>query len=241
MSRSYNIVKQTPECLVVDDFLNQEDWDKVFNQVQLDHWEMGHPDDRFWHMTDGRHYKAQKRFYSETPYDDNHDTWFNAMKEFVDNCPEAASYIEGYTDFACRCMAYPVGSKNPWHHDYGATTYTYYLHKEWKTQWDGALLIVPKGKARIKQILEIKEGTKRYDSYQYDFFPMELFEQKDKFDEIMNYGLGEFVLPKPNRLILINRGTVHGINRVDQDAGENMRITLTGFFNMVNTKLVKRT
>lgn len=239
MSRTYNIVKSTPECLVIDDFLPQDSWDKMLNQIQLDHWEINHPDDRFWHMTDGRHYKSEKRFLSECPHNNNYDLWFEELRELADNCPEAQPYVGGYSDVACRAMAYPIGSKNPWHHDFGATTYTYYIHKEWKAQWDGSLLIIPKGKARIKQNMQVAEGTVRNDSYRHDFLPMELFEQKDKYNAILDYGLGDFVLPKPNRLILINRQTVHGINRVDQDAGENMRLTLTGFFNMVNEQIVK--
>ena len=239
MSRTYNIVKQTPECLVVDDFLSDDAWDKVLNQIQLDHWELGHPDDRFWHMTDGRHYKSEKRFLSETPLNDNYDLWFNAMKAFADECEAAQPYVRNYSDIACRAMAYPRGSKNPWHHDFGATTYTYYIHKEWKAQWDGSLLIIPQGAAKIKQNMRVMPGTVRNDSYRHDFLPMELFEQKDKYNQILEYGLGDFVLPKPNRLILINAKTVHGINRVDPDAGENMRLSLTGFFNVVPEQIVK--
>ena len=201
MSRTYNVVKKTPECPVVDDFLEQNDWDKIFNQIQLDAWEESHPDDPFWHITDGKHYKAQKRFLSEGPYNDNHDIWFNAMKTFADTCEDAQDYIGGYTDISCRAMAYPVGSKNPWHHDFGSVTYTYYAHKEWRTQWDGALLIIPKGKAKIKQVMKTAEGTVRYDSYRHDFMPMELFEQKDKYNDILDYGLGDFVLQtKQNNL-----------------------------------------
>lgn len=231
---------QTPECLVIDDFLDQDSWDKIYNQIQLDHWEINHPDDRFWHMTDGRHFKARKRFLSEGPYNDNHDLWLSKVKDFVDTCSEAKDYVLEYNDISCRAMSYPVGGKNPWHHDFGGTTYTYYAHRKWKTQWDGSLLIIPKRKARIQQKLEVLEGTVRYDSYRHDFFPMELFEQEDKYDQVMDYGLGSFVLPKPNRLILINRGVVHGINRVDPDAGEHMRVSITGFFNPTDIQVVKK-
>jgi hypothetical protein len=40
--------------------------------------------------------------------------------------------------------------------------------------------------------------------------------------------MGIFISPKPNRLVLINKGVLHGITRVDADAGENVRVTLTG-------------
>ena len=34
----YNIVLDTNELLMVDDFLPQDVWDKIFNQVQADQW-----------------------------------------------------------------------------------------------------------------------------------------------------------------------------------------------------------
>jgi len=32
----YKVVMKTPEVLVVDDFLPQESWDRLLNQVQCD-------------------------------------------------------------------------------------------------------------------------------------------------------------------------------------------------------------
>ena len=58
---------------------------------------------------------------------------------------------------------------------------------------------------------------------------MEMFEQSSKFQSIIDHGLGIFVSPKPNRLVLINKNVIHGITRVDPDAGQNSRVTLTGF------------
>ena len=50
--------------------------------------------------------------------------------------------------------------------------------------------------------------------------------------------MGTFISPKPNRLVLINKNVVHGITRVDKDAGENVRLTLTGFFNFFDKQVV---
>ena len=41
---------------------------------------------------------------------------------------------------------------------------------------------------------------------------------------------GKFIFPKPNRLVFIPRGVPHSISRVDKNAGENNRLSLTGFF-----------
>lgn len=230
---------KTPEVLVVDDFLAEEDWDKILNQVQLDKWSVTEVDDRYWHITDGPNYKGQKRFLKDAPFNDNFDIWFKSLKTFVDNCEDAKPFVEGYVDFAMRCHAYPVGSKNPWHTDLGATTYTYYLHKEWAINWDSTLLVLPKDSVKYKQAMKVLEGTKRYDSYN-DLVSLELFQQKEKFAPLLEHGMGYFVSPKPNRLILINKNTVHGVTRVDPDAGQNLRITLTGFFNFFSKELIKK-
>ncbi len=128
-----------------------------------------------------------------------------------------------------RCHAYPANSKNPWHCDFGFTTYTYYLHKKWQINWDSTLCILPLGTAQeYSQWLELKEGTVHHDSYKELNSPLEMFEQQRQFKPIMDVGLGTFVSPKPNRLILIQKNSIHGITRVDPDAGDNIRVTLTG-------------
>jgi hypothetical protein len=233
----YNIVMNTPELLVVDDFLPQEDWDRIYNQVQLDEWTQTQTDDRYWHMTDGPNYKNTKRFLRDAPFNDNFDPWFTAIKTFADTCEEAQAFVKGYTDIAMRCHAYPVGSKNPWHSDMGGVTYSYYLHKHWEINWDSTLLVLPKGSIEYKQMLKKLPGTKQYDTYK-GTGSLELFEQSEKQKNILDYGLGTFVSPKPNRLVLINKNVIHGITRVDPDAGQNLRISLTGFFNFFKQQVV---
>ena len=41
---------------------------------------------------------------------------------------------------------------------------------------------------------------------------------------------GRYFYPKPNRLVLMRRGVPHSIQRVDTNAGENCRLSLSGFF-----------
>lgn len=230
----YNIVKNTDEVMIVDDFLPEEVQDKILNQVQADKWTTTESvDDKFWHITDGGNYKNQKRWFGDRPHNDNSDLWFEYFHTFLTTCPEVDYFVKdattnGIEDFAMRCHAYPVGSKNPWHFDLGFSTYTYYLHKEWQVNWDSTLLILPKDSAEYKQVMDLMDGTVHYDIYKEINSPMEMFEQKHKYDNIMNVGHGTFVMPKPNRLVLIKHDTIHGINRVDSDAGENIRVTLTG-------------
>lgn len=226
------------ELLVVDDFLSQEDWDKVHNQVQCDEWTQSQTDDKYWHITDGANYKARKRFTKDAPFDDNYDPWVDAIKKFADTCEQAQEFVKGYKDIAIRCHGYPVGSKNPWHIDMGTVTYSYYLHKQWQINWDSTLLVLPRGSVEYKQMMRKLPGTKQHDTYKFSG-TLEMFEQAEKQKNLIEYGLGTFVSPKPNRLVLIGKNVVHGITRVDSDAGENIRLSLTGFFNFFNAQMVK--
>lgn len=224
----YNIVMNTPEALVIDDFLPQDIWDKIWNQVQVDKWSQTGADDKFWHYTDGANYKNNKRWLTKGPFNDNSDLWFEYFTKFLDTCEEAKPFVKDYIEIAMRCHAYPVGSKNPWHNDLGFTTYTYYLHRHWQINWDSTLLILPLGSIDYQQVLPLEDGTVHHDCYTDTNSPMEMFQQGKKYQPIIDYGLGTFVSPKPNRLILINKKVVHGITAVDKDAGENIRVTLTG-------------
>lgn len=227
---------KTPEVLVVDDFLEQEAWDRLLNQVQCDEWTQSQPDDKYWHITDGANYKASKRFLRDAPFNDNYDIWADAIKTFADS-EAAQEYTAGYTDIAMRCHGYPVGSKNPWHTDMGGVTYSYYLHKHWQINWDSMLLVLPKDSVEYKQIMRKLPGTKQQDTYR-STGTLEMFEQAEKQKGLIEHGMGYFVAPKPNRLVLINKNVVHGITRVDKDAGENVRLTMTGFFNFFKAQVV---
>jgi len=232
----YKVVMKTPEVLVVDDFLEQEAWDRLLNQVQCDEWTQSQPDDKYWHITDGANYKASKRFLRDAPFNDNYDIWADAIRAFADSEP-AQEYVAGYTDIAMRCHGYPVGSKNPWHTDMGGVTYSYYLHKHWQINWDSMLLVLPKDSVEYKQMMRKLPGTKQQDTY-VGTGTLEMFEQAEKQKGLIEHGMGYFVAPKPNRLVLINKNVVHGITRVDKDAGENVRLTITGFFNFFKAQVV---
>jgi hypothetical protein len=226
----YNIVMKTPEVLVIDEFLSIDDREKIFNQVQVDRWRATEIDDKFWHMTDGFNYKGVKRWGKDRPHNNNAEIWFENFTKFLNTCPDVIDFVsKDYYDISMQCHGYPVGSKNPWHTDLGYTTYTYYLHKHWQINWDSTLLVIPKdAQVKYQQLLTLDSNSVHTDSYAKDNMPMEMFEQHNKYKTLIEHGLGIFVSPKPNRLILINKGVIHGVTRVDSDAGENIRVSLTG-------------
>ena len=224
----YNIVINRPECLVVDNFLSDSDWEKLYNQVQIDSWsKVNNASDKYWHLTDGDAYKTQRLISKNFPFKSNYDIWFHRFNKLLatDIVKNFVGEIVGYS---CRGFAYPVGGKNPWHDDMGVMTYAFYLHKKWQINWDGTLLIIPKNSIKYSQLLDVDKDSKGLDEYSKANTPMEMFSQEEKYKEIIDHGTGFFVSPKPNRLVIINKDVVHGINRVDPDAGENVRLSIGG-------------
>ena len=218
-----------PECLVIDDFLSDNDWNNLFNQIQVDNWiKVNNHKDKYWHLTDGDVYKTERKSLPNFPFNDNNDIWFHRFRKLLNECNDVKTFVGDYKSFTARAYAYPVGSKNPWHEDMGTLTYAYYMHKEWQINWDGILLIVPYNKVELKQLLNLNNGTVHNDDYKLSMSPMEMFEQREKYKNILDYGSGYFIAPKPNRLVIINKHVVHGINRVDKDAGENIRLSISG-------------
>ena len=57
-----------------------------------------------------------------------------------------------------------------------------------------------------------------------------LLENDEENERLMDPGVGHYVLPKPNRLVLIASGNQHMIAKVSDAAGNNARAVYSGFF-----------
>jgi hypothetical protein len=128
--------------------------------------------------------------------------------------------------FSARPYLYPNGAGLSWHDDslsyIGA--FAYYGHPQWNIQWGGELLIA-KEKPRIgaypkRPVLGNKAGK-------MIGFHLDNEEQNRR---VLDAGLGSYVMPKPNRLVIIGRGISHTIKKTEGDAGDRVRASVTGFF-----------
>jgi len=52
----------------------------------------------------------------------------------------------------------------------------------------------------------------------------------DATELLMARGIGSYILPKPNRLVVIKGGTPHAIAKVRASAGRHVRASVGGFF-----------
>ncbi len=133
---------------------------------------------------------------------------------------------EDWIGFTAKPFLYPQGAGLSWHEDTNNYTgaFTYYAHPEWNVQWGGELMFT--GEA----------GADRRDSRGsiYHVNPAERSGQHlDNSLEnarLMEQGLGQFVFPKPNRLVVVQTGVAHAVNPVTKAAGDRVRASVAGFF-----------
>ncbi|MEV5545430.1 2OG-Fe(II) oxygenase [Streptomyces sp. NPDC052309] len=107
--------------------------------------------------------------------------------------------------FTCTPYLYPAGSGLSWHDDAKerSGSFVLYLHDEWRSTWGAELLIAMDTNGR-------NASVERYQGVHTD--------------------LGTYVAAVPNRLVVIKAGTPHSVKSVSTRAGENLRMSMTGFF-----------
>lgn len=111
--------------------------------------------------------------------------------------------------FSLMVHAYSAGAEIDWHMDYSSlASYSFYLHDDWKPQWGGNLLVADHSTVDTQG----NNGT--------------VF---DNNNSMLNPGYGTYYAPLPNRLVIIKK-VFHKVERIDYAAGNNMRISFTGFF-----------
>ncbi|MDT0267446.1 2OG-Fe(II) oxygenase [Streptomyces sp. DSM 44915] len=104
---------------------------------------------------------------------------------------------------------YPAGSRLGWHSDAGGGrqgSYILFLHDEWRASWGGETLVLDEDATHPRDGRDPKD--------------VEAWVREADRDLVA-------VLPRPNRLLLLQAGTPHQVNRVDPTAAL-VRRSLTG-------------
>lgn len=126
--------------------------------------------------------------------------------------------------FSCTPYVYPTGAGLTWHEDSTDRTASFvlYVHPEWKPSWGAELLIAP------------NNGVDRGEEDQPDQVVGhdQGFNDRKRMAMVSEPGFGFYVVPKPNRMVVIGSHVQHTIKKVDLAAGENVRASVTGFFQI---------
>jgi 2OG-Fe(II) oxygenase superfamily len=124
------------------------------------------------------------------------------------------TYGDAWTYFNMFPYVYPAGSGLGWHSDAHTTgAYIYYAHTSWSFNWGGELLI---------------EHSEQ-DGLPYTTSSRGIL-RNSTLEAALRHGMGYYFAPTPNRVIFIRSTTPHMIKAVEAAAGENLRLSLSGFF-----------
>lgn len=121
--------------------------------------------------------------------------------------------------FVATPYIHPPGVGMSWHQDNHLYTgaFSFFVHPEWDAEFGGEFLICD------DTIQSSKVST--WNNRKYDPLSVEV---SDDLHSLPTGG--RFIQPAPNRLIVIKRGVMHKVNRVNPIAGSHMRTSITGFF-----------
>jgi hypothetical protein len=115
---------------------------------------------------------------------------------------------------SAKTLLYPANTGLQWHDDaaFYRGAFTFYYHPEWNALWGGELLVA----AQDERIPSWK--------------PRHLFDNRLTSAALLRQGIGRYVMPLPNRLVLIGPRVYHMIARVTASAGDHLRASVAGFF-----------
>jgi hypothetical protein len=233
------VVHQEKRFTVVDDFLAPAELDLVWNFLQAQKFRSVDVFGRVehWSLEDARARKAPTvawgsskgdvRFPTGTPADIFIQAMLAQAEAFEPNVGLPERDWGGLT---AAPMLYPRGTGLPWHRDTEEYTgsYTFYAHPRWNIEWGGELML------HAEDDFDRDSGVffhKLRAAGGMPDTPMTAhLDNEDASRTLMAHGIGSFVMPKPNRLVIIRGGTPHTVARVRDAAGRNVRASISGFF-----------
>ncbi len=222
----------TPGFVVIDDLLDEETWTEVWSMFQFVDLVPVTRTAGAWKTDDGAPLGGDAivtpprdeelapagdrpgRFPSGTPLDH--------VLAAVLGLGESLVPVVGteWAHVTARPYVYPAGSALSWHGD-DTALYTgaliYYAHPHWNAHWGGELLLA-----------DIDADDDRAPE---DDLPImaHRFDDEGYSQALLDCGAGRFVMPKPNRLVLLGSAP-HMVAPVRAAAGSNVRASVSGFF-----------
>ncbi len=247
------LVAQTSQFHVYDDVLLEKDFRAVWNYVQLESYVPVHHDGwvKVWRISDGVPlgalatvlYESPKRPAGSEdakgtriyPTHTGLDRVLEALRTHADQLADlVGKWGADFDNVSARAFLYPQGTGLSWHEDAVNYTggYAFYAHPEWNVQWGGELLVADESARsqhfeddRLPVLTRTEEGL-RLTKVRIPPF----LDNARQNTVLAQRGMGCYITPKPNRLVVIAAGNAHMINRVHPAAGDHVRCTIAGFF-----------
>jgi hypothetical protein len=231
-------VSETPEFLVLDDFLEPDELELVWNEIQAEPFSFVHEREwvTAWRLDDGEplrgpvylsHRTEGDRISPAYPTGKAFDLIIRRILDLEERlAPWTGRRGVDWSYFFIRPYLYPCGSGLSWHRDnkHNATAaFTFYAHPNWNVNWGGELFI---GDA----------STKNFDLPAHSLYGRDRqvlgshFDNSVENERLFDVGAGQFIFPRSNRLVVVATGIFHCIKKVEPAAGNNIRTTMQGVF-----------
>lgn len=224
------LVRKENHFMVWDNFLTEDQHRAVYDYIREIDLEFVHTRKKIpaFKITDGNplwgdpilsHPYEKNTLYPVFPTGKKVDIVFEEVIKVSENNKQlVGERNKDWSYFFGRPYVYHAGTGLGWHTDgkYGAPgAFVYYAHPEWRPEWGGELLVSSpetKPKDHESETMTSNWGNPSHNAL------------------IMEHSIGHYVLPKPNRLVMMSGGFYHAIKKVDPSAGDNLRMTVQGFF-----------
>lgn len=235
------IVHKDSHFIVIDDFLPEEVFQKVYDFVCIrdyKHINTQEKVSRVWRVRDGFPLRSTKSYFRTYENKPLKEAWEfpvqNVMDEFAlcmdEIRAELAQYIgeanKHWNRFSVTSWLYPRGTGLSLHEDSGpySGAYTFFLNPRWNIHWGGQLMILP------EQASDAVEGISKPNDSNYRL--KKWADNNDEESLIADLPISMSVLPRKNRLVVMSKRAHHLVTTVNDNAGDTLRMSIAGFFEL---------
>jgi len=228
--------------VVFDNFLPEDVYQRLRNWALIADYEYINTHGamkRAWHVQDGFPLRTSQNFFYHAQIPSPKTDYMYPMKNDVDAFMQAILAIqpqvepwvgkqsEQWAHFSVTGWMYPHGTGLSMHDDGSGVytgAYTFFMNPTWRAHWGGMLLLMDDEANRM-----VHEYRNKGD--QMAFYKKKFLHANATDELLLENGLAQCVFPKGNRIVFIANDGYHMITRVNEQCGDNLRMSLAGFFN----------
>lgn len=213
-----------PNFSIVDDFLDEQTWTSLWSDYQFMELLPVTRTLGAWKLDDGVPLGGQEVLVPRQPPEGNEQPTPSPLEQLaatiLSNPDQHRELIgDDWDRISARPYIYPQGTGLSWHvddHELYAGAFIYYAHPHWNAHWGGELLVAERDPEAEQEQGELPIMAHRFETEPYS-------------ERLLDMGCGNFIMPKPNRLVLL-AGAPHMVARINPAAGAAVRASVSGFF-----------
>jgi Rps23 Pro-64 3,4-dihydroxylase Tpa1-like proline 4-hydroxylase/GT2 family glycosyltransferase/peroxiredoxin len=236
-------VFESNQAVIYDDFLPEALYQKLYDhavKTDYEHINLNGKVTRAWHVHDGFPLRSLMNLFYYPPGVQKKKSDFvyptqTDMDQFIDYLlamqPHVEHFVgkmgEDWSHLTATNWIYPHGTGLSLHDD-GSGVYTgayaYFLNPVWKLHWGGLNLMM--GDEGNKLVYDYRNRQN-----QKDFYDRKWLNANNIDALLMEQGLAQCIFPKKNRIVFIASNAYHMVTRVNEQCGDNLRMSIAGFYN----------